>query len=92
VKILAFTDRRYAKATRKVTGWDADIVACPPFMAADIEPFWLESYDFLYLDLHGLKCEPGRHSCLCYKLLLAGNTVHRSVLGLWRNVRGQWGG
>jgi hypothetical protein len=55
VKILAFTDRRYAKATRKVTGWDADIVACPPFMAADIESFWLESYDFLYLDLHGLK-------------------------------------
>jgi hypothetical protein len=49
------TDRRYAKATRKVAGWDADIVACPPFMAADIEPFWLEGYSFLYLDLHGLK-------------------------------------
>ena len=24
-------------------------------MAADVQPFWLEGHDFLYLDLHGLK-------------------------------------
>lgn len=56
MKILAYTDRRYLAATRKVVGRGADILMSPPLYAAHISGDLLCCYDAIYLDLHG---EPG---------------------------------
>jgi len=56
VRILAYCDWRYLAATRRVVGEGKEtmIVSSPPLFASHILPEFLEGYDLLYLDLHGL--------------------------------------
>ena len=53
MRVLAITDGRYLKATRRVVG-DADLLVSPPLAAADITADCLEGYDVIYIDLHGI--------------------------------------
>lgn len=54
MRILAFTDLRYVRATRQVVGGEARVMTSPPTFARDVQPEWFAGYDFVYLDLHGL--------------------------------------
>lgn len=56
VNILAYCDKRYQVATRRVVGDDAEVLTSPPVYAIDFQPDWLAGRDLIYLDLHG---QPG---------------------------------
>lgn len=56
MRILAYTDQRYAVATRQVVGVGATILTSPPLYAADVSASMLQGYDLIYIDLHG---DPG---------------------------------
>lgn len=54
LRILAITDKRYVRSTLEVVGEEGDILVSPPLTASEIQPSWLEGYDVIYIDLHGL--------------------------------------
>lgn len=54
MRILAYCDATWERATRKAVGKKAMVLTSPPIYAADFNPAWLEGLDLLYLDLHGI--------------------------------------
>lgn len=56
MNVLAYCDKRYQVATRRVVGDEAEVLTSPPVHAADFQPDWLAGRDLIYLDLHG---QPG---------------------------------
>lgn len=53
MNILAYCDRRYAGATRRVAGKGATLYTTPPLDAATFPLDMLAGQDVFYLDLHG---------------------------------------
>jgi len=53
MRVLAYTDARYAAATRQVVGGEALLLVSPPTYAWNFDPAILADRDLIYLDLHG---------------------------------------
>lgn len=51
--ILALTDRRYERATRRIVGHGATVITCPPVLAPEVRADTLAGHDIIYIDLHG---------------------------------------
>lgn len=52
MQILAYCAQSFEEAAARVTGITP--MTCPPYMASMFDPHWLEGYDLLYFDFHGL--------------------------------------
>ncbi len=53
MRILAYTDARYLRATRRVVGPEAEVITSPPVFSYNFDADCLAHRDLIYLDLHG---------------------------------------